>query len=167
MRGERNTDKNTRKFISIPDMDKWEQIGEIMQNPKYEKSFNKVINEALDYGLPLLLKEVRGEISYQPIEEEKYNEKELELYYGLDEIIMTMVELTQEMVLSETICKSLLCSLFNQKVKELDKKTLMGKMLAAGEFRDTPEYLEGYERREIRKLNAKKLEQTRAENITV
>ena len=167
MRGERNTDKNTRKFISIPDMDKWEQIDEIMQNPKYEKSFNKVINEALDYGLPLLLKEVRGEVSYQPIEEEKYNEKELELYYGLDEIIMTMVELTQEMVLSETICKSLLCSLFNQKVKELDKTTPMGKMLATGELRDTPEYLESYERREIRKLNAKRLEKTRAENITV
>ena len=34
VRGERNTDKNTRKFISISDMAKWEQIDEIMQNAK-------------------------------------------------------------------------------------------------------------------------------------
>ena len=48
MRGKRNTDRNTRKFISIPDTQKWEQIDELMAKPKYEKSFNKVINEALD-----------------------------------------------------------------------------------------------------------------------
>ena len=40
MRGKRNTDRNTRKFISIPDTQKWEQIDELMAMKKYEKSFN-------------------------------------------------------------------------------------------------------------------------------
>ena len=86
MRGERNTDKNTRKFISISDMEKWEQIDELMSMPKYEKSFNKVINEVLDYGLPLLLKEAKGEVTYES-EEEKYDEKQVEMYYRLDELL--------------------------------------------------------------------------------
>lgn len=155
MRGERNTDRNTRKFISIPDMDKWEQIDEIMQNPKYEKSFNKVINEALDYGLPLLLKEIKGEVSYESTED-KYDKKQLDLYYRLDDIIMAMVDLTQEMVLNETISKSLICSLFNLKVHELGTTSTKGQMLSSGELRDTPEYLQGFEKRELRKLMQKR-----------
>ena len=79
MRGERNTDKNTRKFISISDMEKWEQIDELMSMPKYEKSFNKVIN-----------------------------------------------------------------------------KTTNGRMLKEGYFRDTPEYLESYEKRSLRELMQKR-----------
>ena len=160
MRGERNTDKNTRKFISIPDMQKWEQIDELMSMKKYAKSFNKVINEALDYGLPLLIKAEKGEVSYES-ETEKYNEKQLDLYYRLDEIIMEMVGLMQEVVVNETICKSLACSLFNEKVIETEN-TENGKLLAQGEFRDTPEYLEGYERYAIKELTQRR----RLKNIT-
>ena len=90
MRGERNTDRNTRKFISIPDTQKWEQIDELMSMAKYEKSFNKVINEALDYALPLLLKSEKGEVTYES-ETEKYDEKQLDLYYRLDELLMEIV----------------------------------------------------------------------------
>ena len=89
MRGERNTNKNTRKFISISDMGKWERIDELMSMPKYEKSFNKVINEALDYGLPLLLKEAKGEVTYES-EEEKYDEKQVEMYYKLEKKVFIM-----------------------------------------------------------------------------
>ena len=162
MRGERNTDKNTRKFISISDMEKWEQIDELMSMPKYEKSFNKVINEALDYGLPLLLKEAKGEVTYES-EEEKYNEKQLEMYYRLDELLMEIVGLVEEVVLSETMCKSMVCSLFNEKVQELGKETTNGRKLKEGDFRDTPEYLESYERRELRELNERKLAKVRAQ----
>ena len=52
----KNTDKKTRKFISIPDMEKWALIDKLVELPKYEKSFNKIINDALDYGLPMLIK---------------------------------------------------------------------------------------------------------------
>ena len=58
----KNTDKKTRKFISIPDMEKWELIDKLAELPKYEKSFNKIINDALDYGLPLLIKAEYGDI---------------------------------------------------------------------------------------------------------
>ena len=161
MRGERNTNKNTRKFISISDMEKWEQIDGLMSMPKYEKSFNKVINEALDYGLPLLLKEAKGEVTYES-EEENYDEKQVEMYYQLDELIMEIVGLVEEVVLSETMCKSMVCSLFNEKVQELGEKTANGRMLKEGDFRDIPEYLESYERRELRELNERKLAKVRA-----
>ena len=155
MRGERNTDKNTRKFISISDMEKWEQIDELMSMPKYEKSFNKVINDALDYGLPLLLKEAKGEVTYES-EEEKYNEKQVEMYYRLDELIMEIVGLVEEVVLSETMCKSMISSLFNEKVQEIGETTTNGRMLKEGDFRDIPEYLESYERRSLRELKQKR-----------
>ena len=155
MRGERNTDKNTRKFISISDMEKWEQIDELMSMPKYEKSFNKVINDALDYGLPLLLKAEKGEVTYES-EKEKYDEKQVEMYYRLDELIMEIVGLVEEVVLSETMCKSMVCSLFNEKVQELGKETINGRKLKEGYFRDIPEYLESYERRSLRELMQKR-----------
>ena len=155
MRGKRNTDKNTRKFISIPDMQKWEQIDELMSMPKYEKSFNKVINEALDYGLPLLLKSEKGEVTYES-ETVKYDEKQVEMYYRLDELLMEIVNLLEEVILSEIINKSILCSLFNERVRELGDISTSGKMLAEGLLRDTPKYLENYERAELRKLSAKR-----------
>ena len=155
MRGERNTDKNTRKFISISDMEKWEQIDELMSMPKYEKSFNKVINDALDYGLPLLLKAEKGEVTYES-EKEKYDEKKVEMYYRLDKLIMEIVGLVEEVVLNETMCKSMVCSLFNEKVQELGEKTTNGRMLKEGDFRDIPEYLESYEKRSLRELMQKR-----------
>ena len=155
MRGERNTNKNTRKFISISDMEKWEQIDELMSMPKYEKSFNKVINEALDYGLPLLLKAEKSEVTYES-EEEKYNEKQVEMYYRLDELLMEIVGLVEEVLLNETMCKSMISSLFNEKVQELGEKSTNGRMLKEGDFRDTPEYLESYERRSLRELMQKR-----------
>ena len=157
MRGKRNTDRNTRKFISIPDTQKWEQIDELMAMKKYEKSFNKVINEALDYGLPLLLKESKGEVTYES-EEEKYDEKQVEMYYKLDELLMEIVNLLEEVIVNEIINKSMVSSLFNERVRELRDTSTSGKILAEGLLRDTPKYLENYERSELRRLRAKRQE---------
>lgn len=55
MRGTRNTDRNIRKFITIRDMDLWDKIDQIMTLPEYKNSFNKVINDALFFGLDLLI----------------------------------------------------------------------------------------------------------------
>ena len=123
---------------------------------KYEKSFNKVINEALDYGLPLLLKEAKGEEVTYESEEEKYDEKQVEMYYKLDELLMEVVNLLEEIIVSEIINKSLLCSLFNERVKELSETSIGGKLLKEGLLRDTPEYLENYERRGLRELTQKR-----------
>ena len=124
MENVKNTDKKTRKFISIPDMEKWELIDKLAELPKYEKSFNKIINDALDYGLPLLIKAEFGDIKdndgYKmeepPMDEPK---KEVETYYRLDELLEELIGLVEEVILNATINKSLLCSLFNQKVQEL------------------------------------------------
>ena len=62
MRGVRNTDRNARKFITIVDDFKCEHIARLMEKDEYKDDFNKVINDALDYGLPQLLKVAYGEI---------------------------------------------------------------------------------------------------------
>ena len=121
-------------------------------------SFNKDINEALDYGLPLLLKETKGEEVTYESEEEKYDEKQVEMYYKLDELLMEVVNLLEEVIVSEIINKSLLCSLFNERVRELGDTSTSGKMLSQGLLRDTPKYLENYERAELRRLRAKRQE---------
>ena len=56
MRGKRNTDRSVRKFITIRDTELWEKIDKIMEEPKYAKSFNKVINDALYFGLDELMR---------------------------------------------------------------------------------------------------------------
>ena len=61
-------------------------------------SFNKDINEALDYGLPLLLKETKGEEVTYESEEEKHDEKQVEMYYKLDELLMEVVNLLEEVM---------------------------------------------------------------------
>lgn len=161
MRGVRNTDKNTRKFISIPDMEKWELIDKLAELPKYEKSFNKIINDALDYGLPLLIKAEFGDIKDNDgykMEEPPMDEpqKEVETYYRLDELLEELIGLVEEVILNATINKSLLCSLFNQKVQELSEGGFLGRSFKSGDMRDTPEYLETYERRAIREINQRR-----------
>ena len=157
----KNTDKKTRKFISIPDMEKWELIDKLAELPKYEKSFNKIINDALDYGLPLLIKVEFGDIKDNDgykMEEPPMDEpqKEVETYYRLDELLEELIGLVEEVILNATINKSLLCSLFNQKVQELSEGGFLGRSFKSGDMRDTPEYLETYERRAIREINQRR-----------
>ena len=162
MRSVKNTDRNTRKFISIPDMEKWELIDKLADLPKYEKSFNKIINDALDYGLPLLIKaefgDIKGDDGYKMEEPpmEEYPQKEVETYYRLDELLEELIGLVEEVILNATINKSLLCSLFNQKVEELSVGGFLGRSFKSGDMRDTPEYLENYERRTIREINKRR-----------
>ena len=157
----KNTDKETREFISIPDMEKWELIDKLAELPKYEKSFNKIINDALDYGLPLLIKVEFGDIKDNDgykMEEPPMDEpqKEVETYYRLDELLEELIGLVEEVILNATINKSLLCSLFNQKVQELSEGGFLGRSFKSGDMRDTPEYLETYERRAIREINQRR-----------
>ena len=53
---EKVTDKRARRYITITDRGAWEYIDKIMMHPDYGKSFNKVINSALLFGLPELYK---------------------------------------------------------------------------------------------------------------
>lgn len=147
MRGERNTNKNTRKFISIPDEKKWEQIERIMSLPQYEKSFNRVINNALDYGLPLLIKAEFGEID-EEAEEKIYStvHSKDEEFYG------QVVRLFKEMIMNQVITKAIVSSLFEAKSLELKHKPVSAEAFVTGCFQDTPQFAEDYEMRTLREL---------------
>ncbi len=138
MRGERNTDRNTRKFITIKDINIWEQIDQIMTLPEYEKSFNKVVNEALFYGIEILFNEVFK------IEKPKEEKKETPLKTD-EESLSQIIRLLKEIIVNETINKSILCSLFQIKNLELNQKVVSGKKFEEGYYRDTPDYLIQYE----------------------
>ena len=77
MRGERNTDRSVRKFITIRDTELWEKIDRIMEEKKYSKSFNKVINDALYYGLDELMRHLFELEETVAIEQEQAREQKL------------------------------------------------------------------------------------------
>ena len=114
MRGERNTDRNVRKFISIYNESIWEQIDKLMTLPQYEKTFNAVINDALGYGLPLLVKSAFGEIDFEE-EGKQYDatHSKEEEFYG------QVVRLFGETIMNMNINKAILSSLFEAKRLEL------------------------------------------------
>lgn len=147
MRGERNTDKNVRKFISIHDDKKWEQIEKLMTLPHYEKTFNKVINDALDFGLPLLIKAEFGEID-EEMEEKIYSavHSKDEEFYG------QVVRLFGEVIMNLNINKSILSSLFEAKRLELTHRPVSSEAFETGCFQDTPKFAEEYELRTLRSL---------------
>ena len=147
MRGERNTDRKVRKFISIYDESKWEQIDKLMTLPQYEKTFNKVINDALDYGLPLLIKSAFGEIGYEE-ETKQYNSAHSreEEFYG------QVVRLFKESIMNMNIVKAIVSSLFEAKRLELMNKPVSAEAFQTGCFQDTPEFANDYELRELRRI---------------
>lgn len=148
MRGERNTDRNTRKFITIQDELKWVQIDRLMTLPQYQKTFNRVINDALDYGLPELIKAEFGEVSNlenRDYESGKASQKEVE-FYG------EVIRLLGEIIINATINKSILSSLFEARRLELNGKAVSGTAFGNGGFQDTPEFIEEYELRSLKEL---------------
>ena len=147
MRGERNTDRNVRKFISIYDESKWELIDKLMTLPRYEKTFNGVINDALSFGLPLLVKSAFGEIDYEE-ECKQYDaaHSKGEEFYG------QVVRLFGETIMNMNINKAILSSLFEAKRLELMHKPVSATAFETGCFQDTPKFAEYYELRTLRSL---------------
>lgn len=145
-------EKAIDRHIRITDMDLLKQIDEIMERPEY-KSFSKVINDALFYGLPVLRKELFGEITLdeQPTPTRpQINGSRLD-----DELFDTIVRLLKETVLNVTINKSILSSLFHD-VARVNKVLQLGddmnEMYEQGLMSDTPDYLYDYETDGLKKL---------------
>ena len=61
-------------------------------------------------------------------------------------------ELLKEVIINVIINKSLLSSLFNEKLNELNGEQISGKKLEQGEYAETPKYLEDYEIEELKDL---------------
>lgn len=138
-----------QRHIRIVDSEMNEQIDRLTNKPGYE-SANKVINEALFYGLPILAEKICGE----PVTQEervaltmlrKSGSKE-ENFYAV------VVQLLREIVLNVTINKSILSSLYNEKSETLAGNRDRAKRFDNGLMGDTPAYLERYEAEGIKKL---------------
>ena len=147
MRGERNTDKNVRKFITIRDEDKWKQIEKLMALPQYKNTFNKVINDALDYGLPLLIKAEFGDI-----EDEEAENDRLPAHGKDEEFYGQVVRLMREMIMNANINKALLSSLFEAKNMELQHRPVSPTAFETGCYQDLPKFAEDYELRTLKSL---------------
>lgn len=146
-------DKRARRYIRITDIDSWRLIDEISQDESYSKSFNKIINDALFYGLPLLHDKLYGEVTLdeQPTPPRpQINGSRLD-----DELFDVIVKLLKETVLNVTINKSILSSLFHD-VGRINKALNLGNDLndlyEKGLMSDTPDYLYDYEISGLKKL---------------
>ncbi len=151
MKGERNTDRNVRKYITISDTEMWDTIDKIMTLPRYQKSFNKVINDALFYGLDELHNrlfekaEVIGNEEISAKDEVRFDGANGKFFYEV-------MELLQEVILNITINKSILSSLFKVAELESQNKKVLYDKLANGHYRHTPDYLLDFEIRELKKM---------------
>ena len=147
-----------RRYIRILNEDNWAFIDRLMALKKY-KSFNKVVNDALDYGLPELLKAEYGEV-------DELNESAYDLpFYTTTEnqendlsvrLLEEIINLLEEVVLNTNISKSVLSSMLNSRVAELYGKNVRADKLEQGIYCDTPSYLEAHERRISRRIKDKR-----------
>ena len=120
-----------------------------MQQPGYE-SANKVINDALYYGLPILTERIFGGSVTE--EERLALSKPRESGSKEEEFYAVATRLLKETALNAAINKSILSSLYNFVSDVIDPHTKEAKNLNSGLMSDTPEYLEQFEAEGIRNL---------------
>ena len=138
-----------QKHIRITDSDITERINRVMELPEY-KSFNKVINDALFYGLPILCNKLFGEVE---LAEETEPPTIRNSFGGLDEkSFAVIVKLLKETVLNVTINKSILSSLFHDLGRINKVLNLDGELYEQGLMSDTPDYLYDYEMDGLKKM---------------
>lgn len=142
--------RSIEKRIRITDSVMNEQINRIMTLPGYRKSCNRVINEALFYGLPLLCEKLYGEAE---LSEETALPSQRQSFGGLDEkSFNVLVRLMKETVLNVTINKSILSSLFHGKCLEYKGCKVDAENFESGVISDTPDYLNDYEISGLKKM---------------
>lgn len=137
-------EQKSRKYIRIEKEEHWEMINRLLVIDDYKKSFNRLIVDALDYGLPLLVRQYFDQV--EEIEENTSSIKLIRKINGVDENTYNIiVKLLKEVILNVTINKSILCSLFETKNIELSGDKVSRKKYQEGAYRDTPNYLINYE----------------------
>ena len=142
------TDNRCRRYIRITDEESWSMIDEIATHDGYN-SFNKIINDALFYGLPILRDKVVGGMV---TEEERENlVAQRKSGSTQEEFYATLTRLLSETVLNITINKSILSSIYNL-ISETSQGEEIIKKFNNGLLADTPEYLEKFEAEGIKNL---------------
>lgn len=145
----KEVEKAVDRHIRITDTSVMEQIDEIMENPDY-KSFNKVINDGLFYGLPILRDKLYGDVTLddEPTPPRpQINGSRLD-----DELFDTIVKLLKETVMNVVMNKSMLSSLFHA-IGMLNKQCgIDSELYEQGLMSDTPDYLNDFEIAQLKKL---------------
>ena len=135
--------------IRIADSEMIEQIERLTKLPGYE-SANKVINEAIFYGMPILYEKLTGGMV---TEEERENLVAPKESGSTDEeFYATLTRLLSETVLNITINKSILSSLYNFISDKYSGEQGIIQKFNNGLLADTPEYLEQFEAEGIKNL---------------
>lgn len=126
-----------------------EQIERITKLSGYE-SANKVINEALFYGMPILYEKLTGGMVTEEERENLVAPKES----GSpdEEFYATLTRLLKETVLNVAINKSILSSLYNFISEKYSGEQGIIQKFNNGLLADTPEYLEKFEAEGIKNL---------------
>lgn len=146
-------DNRARRYIRITDAESWRLIDKISQDEVYSKSFNKIINDALFYGLPILYEKLFGEATLSVEEPSIAPPSQRKSRSRLDEeILNVIVRLLRETVLNVTINKSILSSLFHGKYLEYKGCNVDATRFENGLISDTPDYLNDYEIAGLKKL---------------
>lgn len=139
-----------RRYIRITDVESWRLIDKISQDETYAKSFNKIITDALFYGLPVLYEKLFGEVS---LSEEVAPPSQRKQAEGIDEkSFNVLVKLLKETVLNVTINKSILSSVFHDLVRINKVLDLDNELYEQGLISDTPDYLYDYEVEGLKKM---------------
>ena len=138
-----------QRHIRIADSELNAEIERLMQQPGYE-SANKVINDALYYGLPILTEKIFGGAVTE--EERLALSKPRESGSKEEEFYAVATRLLKVTALNAAINQSILSSLYNFVSDVIDPHTKEAKNLNSGLMSDTPEYLEQFEAEGIRNL---------------
>lgn len=160
MRGVRNTDRYARKFITIIDEFKLENIARLMEKDEYKDDFNKGINDALDYGLPQLLKVAYGEIEEDGLPFTQPQGYEFLVKDFDSDKLSEILDLFEEVLLNATLTKSMTASLFNEKTKLLGGQTANPDLFESGVLSTTPPYLAEHERMVLNRVNKSRQERS-------
>ena len=148
MKNEEKKNNRARRYITITDKSIWEMIDTIQRHPDYAKSFNKVINEALYYGLPELEKRLNGSVSLEEPETDKLSQvviPERDYYFQI-------VSLMKEIIANQLTLKKLSCSEFNL-LSIWAEGTRTGESFKKGLLRDTPDFIVKEEARLLREAS--------------
>ena len=130
------------RHIRITDSDMADKINSLMRDGGYG-NFNKVISDALFYGLPILRERVVGGMVTE--EEQLALFKPRESGSREEEFYAVATRLMREIALNAAINKSILSSLYNFIYGITDPRSKEAQAFYSGRMSDTPEYLEEFE----------------------
>jgi len=131
---------NSLVYFKLTDEDKWQMIDKLMTLPKYAKSRNSLLNNALSFGLPLLIEDEFGEVVLCGEADER---KPTLAKRGQDipeEKVDEIIRLLKEVALYTSINKGMICSIFNAESRYVRKDPITVQEFDGGKLRDTPRY---------------------------